>query len=67
MKTLKKYSTEELVQELLGRANIQKFPCGLYQHYALTPKYGKKAPNLPFRYYSIIVPVDDFPKNHSSE
>lgn len=69
MNELKKYSTAQLIEEMCSRANIQKFPCGLYQHYAIAPKYGEKAPELPPRYYSVVVPVEDFPKpkNHSSE
>lgn len=69
MDRLKEYSTTQLLAELCRRADIQSFPCGLYQHYAITPKYGEKALDLPQRYYSLVIPVDDFPKcgNHSSE
>jgi hypothetical protein len=69
MDELKKYSTAQLIKELSSRADIQSFPCGLYQYYAITPKYGEKTPKLPPRYYSLVIPVDEFPKsnNHSSE
>lgn len=63
--SLSEVPTDELVEELLKRKDIQKFECGLYQKYMLVDNYLKEdqpKTELPPWYYAVVIPQDNFHK-----